>query len=124
MDRRVGHVLVGIGFWLVFGWLWADLVRDGSLAARAPRTLLIVAAVAVVVVAVTAGWVRHNIGIYRRLGPRSGMSLLPPPADADRLGCPVRWDLPGGHLAALEARHLVVELGDGAKRYRAAGEEA
>jgi heme A synthase len=111
VSRRLLHVLVGVAFWLLFALLWADLVRDGAATtASLSRTLLLVGLIAALVLAITGAWVRHNVGIHRRRGPRPGTPLLAPRADVDRLWRSVVWDLPGGHLRAVETPHLVVDL--------------
>ena len=126
MSRRFLHALVGAAFWLVFALLWVDLVQDGAATtANLSRTLLFVGLIAALVLAITGAWVRHNVRLYRRRGPRPGSPLLPPRTDADRLWRTVVWDLPGGHLRAVETAHLVVDLDPAAavKTYRRAGGE-
>jgi ammonia channel protein AmtB len=123
VSRRLLHALVGVAFWLVFALLWVDLVRDGAATtASLSRTLLLVVLIAALVLAVTGVWVRHNVRIHQRRGPRPGSPLLPPRTDVDRLWRTVVWDLPGGHLRAVETAHLVVDLDPDAavKTYRRA----
>jgi hypothetical protein len=78
----------------------------------------VVAAIGVAVAIVTLAWVHHNVRIYRRKGPRKGRPTISPRTDVDRLGRRVQWELPQGHTEALAAGMLVVEVGDGEKRYR------
>ena len=82
-----GQVLVGVVFWLLFAYLWVDLLRDGK---ATPQSLGVSAgtlvAVAVVVALVTLAWVHHNRGIHRRRGARSVRPLQAPRTDVDRLG--------------------------------------
>jgi hypothetical protein len=73
------------------------------------------------VLAVTIWWIRHNVAIYRRKGPRRGRPENPPRTDEDRLGRDVAWTMPGGAPAALAERHLVVEVVGDLKTYRREG---
>lgn len=79
--RRVAY---GVVAWLLLGvaW-WQVLVRD-------PRSWLYELAVpvvsVVVVTALTLAWVRHNLGIYQRKGPRRGVPAAEAPWTADSLG--------------------------------------
>ena len=75
------------------------------------------AIVAGAVLAVTLWWIRHNTGIYRRKGQRTGRPTVAPRTDEDRLGRPLRWQLEGGAPAATAATHLVIELDGAAKVY-------
>jgi hypothetical protein len=120
--RRVLHTLIGIASWLLILALWTLLVRDGKASAPAVGgTVTQLAALAGLVLAVTTWWIRHNVGIHRRLGPRTGRATEPPRTDIDKLGRPVCWSLPGAVVAAYGATHLVVELADDVKTYRRAG---
>ena len=113
--------MVGLAFWVLFGWLWLDLVRGGKASRAAVSiTALHVAAVAAGVLVVTLVWVAHNIDIHRRKGPRRGRPVRPPRTDVDRLGRPVAWDLPGRHAGALAAPHLIVTVEGDRKTYRRA----
>ncbi len=80
-------------------------------------SLLQIAVLVGVVLAITTWWVRHNVGIYRRKGPRLGRLDIPPVVDEDRLGRRVTWTMPGGALGAHAQRHLVVELDGDVKTY-------
>jgi hypothetical protein len=120
--RRILHTLIGIAGWLLILALWILLVRDGKASAAAVGgTVTQLAALVGLVLALTTWWIRHNLGIHRRRGPRTGRPTAPPRTDVDKLGRPVRWSLPGGVMAAYGAAHLVVEIGDDVKTYRRAG---
>ena len=80
-----------------------------------------VAVVAGAVVAVTVWWIRHNMRIYAKKGPRGHRPPEPPRIDEDRLGRPLRRQLEGGHAAAVGATHILVSLDGEAKVYAAAG---
>jgi hypothetical protein len=117
--RQKTHIAIGVACWLLFGALWLRLFFEHKAAPTAFRDTGVQLAAAVgVVLAVTTWWIRHNIGIYRRKGPRTGRPHKAPRTDQDRLGRAVRWDLGGGPIAARERTHLIVELDDGVKAYR------
>jgi hypothetical protein len=119
--RQLLHHAVGIFFWLLMAVLWVLLVMRGKVGvASLGYSAAYVGAVGSAVLAVTTWWIRHNTAIYRRKGPRQGRPSALPDTTEDRLGRPVRWQLPGGPDAALLAGHLVVELDGEAKVYRAA----
>jgi hypothetical protein len=116
--RQIVHGLVGVGSWLLVGVLWVSVVRDGKAAGSFQDTVLELAVLAGVVLAVTLWWVRHNVGIYRRKGPRRGRVNSLPRTDEDRLGRAVCWSLAGGAAAATRAQRLVVEVDGDVKTYR------
>ena len=120
--RQFLHKLIGIFFWIVIVALWVQLAREGKAGgANLAYSVQYVGAIAGAVLAVTSWWIRHNLSIYRRKGPRVGRPELPPRTEEDRLGRPLRWQLGGGVDAALHVSHLVVELDGPAKVYREAG---
>ena len=117
--RQFLHKVIGAAFWLLLIGLWVLLALEGRASGAAFRdTGLRLAALMGVVLAVTIWWIRHNVGIYRRKGPRTGRPSQPPRTDEDRLGRHLRWDLAGGPIAARERAHLVVELDGDVKSYR------
>ncbi len=119
--RRTLHQLVGVAFWLALIGMWLLLVRSHrASAASVVDSVQYIAAIGGAVLGLTLYWVRHNVAIHRRKGPRTARPANPPRVDADRLGRPLRWSLPGGHLAAVAERHLVVDVEDGVKVYRRA----
>jgi hypothetical protein len=119
--RQKMHIVIGLAFWLLFAALWVKLFAEHKAAGASFRdTGVELAAVVGAVLAVTTWWIRHNVGIYRRKGPRKGRPSQPPRTDEDRLGRPVRWALPGGAIAARACDHLVVDLDGDVKTYRPA----
>ena len=94
------------------------VVEDKATAAAFRDTLFQLAVIVGIVLAVTTWWIRHNVGIYRRKGPRKGRASMPPRVDEDRLGRKLRWAMPGGPRTAWAQRHLVVELDGETKIYR------
>lgn len=120
--RRVAHILIGVASWAVFVALWWMLVRDGRVSADALRSTVVeLGAVAGAVLAITAWWVRHNVAIYRRKGPRTGIREAPARTDRDALGRPVHWEFGGRRGGAVRAAHVIVDVADGDKTYRPGG---
>lgn len=102
--------MYGVLSWVALGiaW-WAVLRRDP----RAWLPELLVPTVALVVVTVlTLLWVRHNLGIYQRKGPRRGVPEVHEPWVSDSLGR--RLELPAGVAGA---RLVRVVLDGDVKRY-------
>jgi hypothetical protein len=117
--RQVGHAVVGIAFWLLLAVLWAVLVighraTGAAFLGAGFRVAILIG----VVLAITTWWIRHNVGIYRRKGPRKERASQPPRTDRDRLGRPVRWAMSGRVGAASAHQHFVVEVHDDVKTYR------
>ena len=120
--RQLVHCVIGVAFWLLLAALWVLLAVQGKASGAAFRdTGVWLAALMGAVLAVTIWWIRHNVAIYRRKGPRRGRPEKPPRTDEDRLGRDVHWAMPGGAAGALGERELVVELAGDAKTYRRAG---
>jgi hypothetical protein len=117
--RQFAHSVIGLAFWLLLAALWVLLALEGKASGAAFRdTGLRLAALMGVVLAVTIWWIRHNVAIYRRKGPRRGRAESAPRTDEDRLGRRVAWALPGDAPAALGERHLVIEIAGDLKTYR------
>jgi hypothetical protein len=120
--RQVAHVAIGVAFWVLLVALWVVLAMQGKASGAAFRdTGVWLAALMGAVLAVTLWWIRHNVAIYRRKGPRRGRPEDPPRTHADRLGRDVEWQLPGGAPIALTHRHLVVDVAGELKTYRSGG---
>lgn len=112
--RQVAHATLIVLGWVLFAWSWQRVTAARPEAGEL-RVLMLGALVLVPVL--TLGWVMHNLGIYRRKGPRRSVR------QTDR---PYRQDFNGRRIdadwAALgTARRVVIELDGDAKRY-AAGE--
>lgn len=120
--RQLAHKAIAIFFWIVLVVLWYALVVEGRAGAEnITYSVQYVAVVAGAVLAVTIWWIRHNVRIYEKKGPRGHRPAEPPRIDEDRFGRPLRWQLEGGHEEAVGAAHIVVALDGEAKVYRAAG---
>jgi fatty acid desaturase len=120
--RQALHVAIGLAFWALLAVLWAVLALEGKASSAAfADTGLQLAALMGAVLAITLWWIRHNVGIYRRKGPRRAQAELRPRTDEDRLGHAVRWAFADGVPAAATEQDLVVELDGTVKTYRRAG---
>jgi hypothetical protein len=113
-DRIAGRRrVVGVLGWLAFVACWWLVLR------RDPRTwreeLAVPLASLLLVAVVTLVWVRHNLGIFRRKGPRRGLPAVDAPWTHDTLGRPL--DLPRAAVTASVVELVVV---DGEKVYRVA----
>ena len=110
---RARRVALGALSWVVLGAAWYGVLHRDS------RTwlpqLLVPAASLVVVTVLTLAWVRHNLGIYERKGPRRGVPQADAPWTEDSLGR--RLELPD---EVLGARLVRVDVDGGVKRYRVA----
>lgn len=120
--RQAGHIAIALFFWLLMAGLWVMLAVEGKASGAAFRdTGIQLAALIGAVLAITTWWVRHNVGIYRKKGPRQGRAELAPRTDEDRLGHDLRWELAGGVAGAAAAQRLVIELDGDVKTYRREG---
>ena len=118
--RQLVHKVIGIVFWILLVGCWFALAAEGKAGAgNITYSAQYVAIIAGAVLAVTIWWIRHNVRIYEKKGPRGLRPPQPPRIDEDRLGRPLRWQLEAGHAEAVGADHLVVSLDGEAKVYRA-----
>jgi hypothetical protein len=83
-------VLVAWGF---FALAWVKVILEEGFS-RVPFTLLVLLVVTVTVLSSTALWIRHNIGIYRRKGPRRAAPSIAVEGETDFLGNRLigKWD--------------------------------
>lgn len=112
-DPLRGRRLVwGVVAWLVLGLAWARVV-SGQVRTWLPE-LAIPAIAAMIAVAITTVWVRHNLAIYQRKGPRRGLPAADERWHADSLGR--RIELADD---VLEANVVRIDLVGDVKRYGA-----
>lgn len=120
--RQAAHIAVAIFFWVLLAGLWVLLALQGKASGDAFRdTGIQLAALIGAVLAITTWWVRHNVGIYRRKGPRRQRPEMTPRTDADRLGHALRWETEDGATGAAAEQLLVVALDGDVKTYRREG---
>jgi hypothetical protein len=116
MLRGFCHAAVAILGWILFFSWWIRVLASAGPSDIA-IALLFIALTLAVTVAVTLIWVRYNIGIYRRKGPRRNVTAVDENRDADVLGR--RIEGPGTE-ALKRAPVVSVSLENGAKRFDAA----
>jgi hypothetical protein len=118
MHRKVDPIarrrlVVGVLGWLAFALCWWLVLR------RDPRTwwreLAVPLASLAFVGNLTLLWVRHNLSIFQRKGPRRGLPSVERPWTTDTLGRPL--DIP---RSVATASVVEVDVVDGDKVYRAA----
>jgi hypothetical protein len=111
--RRLWHLLLITLGWGLFVWSWHRVTLNrpdiGEL------RVLMLAAVLVVPV-LTVSWVAHNVGIYRRKGPRKAVPAVALNFDVDFNGRRIVADWP----TLLQARRIDIVLDGERKRFVAA----
>lgn len=109
MLRHLPWLIAG---WLLFIWLW-------WLVARQPWQVLglqrLVLWAAVLFPAVTLAWIVHNRNIYRRLGPRRGLRVVPVQHLADFNGRTIDADW----SVLQQAQEVVIDIDGHRKVYSA-----
>ena len=105
------HALIVVSAWALFFYWWycvlpATLLSDAALA------ILVILVVALCTVVLTLGWVRYNLGLYRRKGPRRENPDVSERVVVDALG----RDLVHGGWEALRASRLITVSVDGGNR--------
>lgn len=111
--QKVGHVLGVILGWVLFIWFWH--LASGEPWDSAPLMFLIIGAI-IVSPLVTLFWIFHNMGIYKRKGPRKGMADIQPYYDVDWSGREITADW----ATLANARVVVIEIDEFGKNYRVA----
>jgi hypothetical protein len=110
--QAVVHGLVIVAGWVVFAWFWWRVFGQPWDSADL-RRLVIGAAVGFPLV--TGVWIIHNIGIYKRRGPRRAVPPAPLRYDTDFNGRRIDSDW----SALAQAAVVTIALDDGVKRFRA-----
>lgn len=77
--RALLQALVAIAAWAGFLFLWYLTLADRVTGRRPLYELIAIVIVAVVIVSITYLWIRHNLNIYKRKGPRRRV----PPGEHD-----------------------------------------
>lgn len=83
--RNAMHVLLVVAAWALFFKWWGQVLGDTSLPEGAVAVLVILS-VSLLTALATVGWVRYNLGIYRRKGPRRTVPDVTEDIGADALG--------------------------------------
>lgn len=109
-SRRLVHGLLVVLGWLLFVWSWR---RVTAASPEAGELGLLVLGSLVVVPALTMAWVLHNLGIYRRKGPRRKVAVVQRPYERDFNGRRIEADW----AALATARRIVIALDGDTKRF-------
>lgn len=68
--RVVGHVILVVAGWVIFFYWWYLVAIRGW---AETQVALIIFVTLFLAPAITLGWVAHNLGIFKRKGPRKGV---------------------------------------------------
>ena len=85
---RLFQVLLAVVGWVIFGWLWWTALQAGPSYSQL-RATIIVGVIDVGIILVTMVWVRWNIRIHRKKGPRRAVPVVDFAYDHDSAGVPV-----------------------------------
>lgn len=83
--RGTIHAAVTLFFWCLFVYWWLRVIPQTSVR-DAVGALILIAFTFLATTVLTLFWVRHNIAIFRRKGPRKGLPPVSEECGADRLG--------------------------------------
>jgi len=112
--RRVLHTLLSTVGWILFAYWWWIVFQRVS-RQEMLFTALFVALSLVVIVLVTFAWVWHNVGIFRRRGPRRTAVAVKAEFKTDGVGRPVSF--PSGGIDRHSAPIVFVRVEGNHKRY-------
>jgi hypothetical protein len=111
------HALIVIFGWGLFVYWWNQVLPQVD--SRDPVIALVfIGATVLATVLGTLLWVRYNIGIFRRKGPRKSLTHVTEDHDTDCLGR--RIERPPGPGSLQTARLVVVSVEGEAKKYEVA----
>ncbi len=107
------HALIAIFGWALFVHWWNRVLpqidsRDAIIA------LIFIGFTFFITVMITLLWVRYNIGIFRRKGPRKNLPLVTENRDTDFLGRRIEQPGPG---TLKTARLVVISVEGEVKKY-------
>jgi hypothetical protein len=112
--QRVLHLVALVGGWALFIWGWYDVSRQPW---DSTALTWLVGASIVLLPLLTVAWILHNVGIYRRKGPRRGAHAVDDSYLHDWNGREISAD-----LATVRSAPIVVIRIDGNRKiYTAAG---
>jgi len=115
--RDAMHALVVLAGWALFFIWWGQVLRVASVP-EATLAVLVILSVSLLTALATVGWVRYNLGIYRRKGPRRTVPDVPEDVGTDALG---RKLIHPGTEELRAARVVTVSLSDGNGKSFSAG---
>lgn len=108
--RRLGHGVMIVAGWLLFAWSWQRVTADRP---EIGELFWLLVAALMVVPVLTLSWVAHNVGIYRRKGPRREVTPVSLHFDRDFNGRRITAD-----WSKLErSRRIEIVLDSGHKRF-------
>lgn len=96
------HALIVVCAWVLFFYWWSSVLPATRLV-DAVWAILAILVVSLCTVVLTLGWIRYNLGIYRRKGPRRKIPDAPERFVRDALD----RDLVHGGWEALRASRLI-----------------
>lgn len=105
------HLPLIIAGWLLFAWLWWLVFRRSWQSSGLQN---LVAGAAIMLPTITLLWIAHNRNIYRRLGPRRNLRMVPMVYDADFFGRRIDADWP----LLQQARMVTIVIDADGKHYR------
>ena len=111
--RGIFHAFLTVLTWILFVCWWIQVIPQVSLE-DAVVSFLVVTFTAIATSVLTLLWVRHNIGIFRRKGPRKGLPSVSEERLADSLGRTISH--PGSDLLKI-SRVVLVSNEDSTKRF-------
>ena len=89
--RQLLHTLIALLGWAVFGYWWTVVFARVS-GSEVRFTVIFVLISLVLSIAITGLWVFHNLSIFRRKGPRTGVREAVLDYSRDPLGRPVTFE--------------------------------
>jgi hypothetical protein len=90
--KGIFHTFLAVMTWLLFLYWWNQVIPKISVE-DASVAFLVIFLTLLITSVLTLLWVRHNLGIFRRKGPRKGLPAVSEEILSDSLGRTL--DLPG-----------------------------
>jgi len=113
------HALIAVGAWVLFFYWWRQVL--GFTRRQDVIFVLIFIGVAVAAtILLNLIWVRHNIGIFRRKGPRTRVTVVSQDRHSDSLGRAIQWPASG----SIRRSRLVTVSANEKEKFMKPGEES
>ena len=93
--KGIFHTLLAVLTWILFAYWWKKVIPQISVE-DASMAFLVIFLTFLICSVLTLLWVRYNVGIFRRKGPRKNLPSVSEGREADYLGR--RLDHPGSDL--------------------------